>query len=1093
MRASRRILVCALFFCSGAAGLVYQVVWSRLLNELFGVTAHAVTAVLATFLGGLALGGWWLGRTADRRPDALRFYGWLELGIGATAVAGTWVIAAFDPVHVWFASRLPPDSMALVLVRALLASIVILPPTVLMGGTLPAITRVVVERMGELGRRLSLVYALNTAGAVAGSLAAGFVLIRALGVHPTLWLAAGVNACVGAASLWLAATERRAAPAVRFAAPAAEQRDPGPVPVPLSAAGPARERWLLVAMGLSGFASLSLEVLWTRLLVLPLGTSTYAFVTMLSAFLVGIASGSFLARSFVDRVRQPRRVFGCIQLGIAASTLATLPVTRLLLGAGQGWLAGFELQWASETLARFGLSFAVMLVPTTLIGMTFPLAARIWTRRVDGLGEELGQLYGANTLGNIAGAVVGGFLVLPWFGIQRGTAMVTTLNLACAGWALLPTAFARPRVAALLRAGILPASLCGCIALLALWHPAPLPATGGDEEDSVRYYREGLVSTVKVFQRATDGRQLLMAVDGITIGQSSTGVDRKQQVLAHLPFLLRPEGSLRQVLSIGLGTGILVGEVARHPGVERVECVELSPSVIEGARLFAGHNGGALDSPMVRIVNDDGVNFLRRSGRRYDAIISDGKSKSGHAGNGVFYSQDYYRSARDHLAPMGIMIQWVPLEVAPQDLRTIVRTFRSVFDHAYVWIGQDSAFLVGLDRPLVIDLAHAQRVLEAPESEHLRRHGWRTASDVTTLLVADAPALEGWLSQEDTINSLEHPVLEFFAPGALQQGEQARIAANLRALSAAGRPGLRTVQLAGGDPAFAATSRAVSALLDGVAALGVGDPGALGQLRRAIAAAPQHGLVQQWGATELFEVARSLDLRGDLEHAVELYREALRVWPDFVEARVNLGRALAIRGWAGDAIAEFRRALEIDPESGSAHRALAQLTRATGDVDAAVFHGREAARIAPRAAQVHDDLGLSLATIGKLNDALLEFQEAMRLQPDWPQPMDRAALLLATRPGARPPEIREAIRLAARAAKVTGWKDPMSLETLAAAYAAGGRFQDAVENEQRAIDVVTGRGDLAPMPQMSAALEAYRNHRSLAPLPADSPAGPDRP
>jgi spermidine synthase len=542
------------------------------------------------------------------------------------------------------------------------------------------------------------------------------------------------------------------------------------------------------------------------------------------------------------------------------------------------------------------------------------------------------------------------------------------------------------------------------------------------------------------------------------------------------------------VLSIGLGTGILVGEVARHPGVERVECVELSPSVIEGARLFTAYNDGALDQPAIHVVNDDGVNYLRRSQERYDAIISDGKSKSGHAGNGLFYSEDYYRSAREHLGPAGMMIQWVPLEVTPRDLRTIVRTFAGAFSHAYVWLGQDSAFLVGLARPLVLDLAHAQRVLDSPASEHLRRHGWRTASDVATLLLADSPALGAWLAQEDTINSFEHPVLEFYDPGAVELGEQARIAENLRALDRVAGPVLSTVTLTGADAReLAATSRAVAGLIDGVAALGLGDRGGLNLLRRAIAAAPEHGLVQQWGATELFEAARELDLRGDLDHAVELYREALRTWPDFVEARVNLGRALALRGWTGEAIVEYRRAIQLDPESGSAHRALAEIFQAAGDTELALAHGREAARIAPAWAEVHDDLGLSLATVGKLNDALAEFREAMRLRPDWAVPMDRAALLLAMHPGATADEVREAVRLAGRAAKLTDWKDPAALETLAATYAAAGQFEDAIGTEQRALEVANAGGDGNLTAAMAATLNIYREHKMLPLLSGSGP------
>ena len=516
-------------------------------------------------------------------------------------------------------------------------------------------------------------------------------------------------------------------------------------------------------------------MIWARLLVVVLGTSTYAFVTMLSSFLVGIALGSWLARSVVDRLGDPRRAFGWLQVGIAATTLATIPLVRVVLASGASWFAALESGGLGAIAGQFTLSFLVMIVPTTLIGATFPLAARIRVRGLGTLGAGLGAVYGANTLGNILGALAGGFLLLPWFGMQRGIAILVLANLAAAGSALLPVRERWLERRTMLRALPVTAALWTCAILLAMWRPAPLPGTGPGRWDSVRYYREGPVSTVSVFQRANDGRQLVMSVDGITIGQSAAGVDRKQQFLAHAPFLLsaRP---LRDVLSIGLGTGILVGEVARHPGVERVDCIELSPSVIEGARAFADHNDGVLSDHRVRVVNDDGVSFLRRSAATWDAIISDGKSRSGHAGNAVFYSEDYYRSARAHLAPDGLMIQWVPLDVGPDDLRIIVRTFSRAFPHSYLWLGPRSCFLVGTPAPLELDLPRAQRVLDDPASRDLRRHGWRDASELAASLVADGAALARWVG-DGPVNSLERPILEFHPLGATAPDGE-RVASN---------------------------------------------------------------------------------------------------------------------------------------------------------------------------------------------------------------------------------------------------------------------------------------------------------------------------
>ena len=1052
-------LATPLFFLSGAAGLIYQVVWSRLFEQVFGVTAHAVTAVLATYLGGLALGGWLLGHAADRSRSPLRLYGWLEIGVAATALAGTAFVRAFDPVHVWAASRLAPDSLALVGVRALLASVVVLPPTILMGATLPAITRALVDRIFRLGRDLSFLYALNTCGAVAGSLAAGFVLIRAIGVHGTLWVAVALNVGVGLAALALGRGASAPPAAHEGAGPdeAPEAKEPG---------------WVLVAIALSGAASLALEVLWTRLLVLIVGTSTYAFVTMLSAFLTGIAFGSFLARAFVDRLRHPRRAFGWLQIAIAAATLATIPLMGALSLAALRWVDALELRPLALVAGRFGLVFLVLLVPTTLIGITFPLAARIWAQRVGTLGGRLGQLYGANAFGNIVGAVMGGFVVLPSLGLQRGVAAMAAVSLACAAWALLPLGEDRLSRGALLRAVPVSLGLWTCVLLLALWRPGPFPGTGGADGDDVRYYREGLVSTVKVFRSARDAGQLLMTVDGVTIGQSGGGVERKQQVLAHLPFLLAPREPAK-VLTIGLGTGILAGEVARHGGVERVECVELSPSVIEGARLFERYNGEALRGEKVRVVNDDGVNFLRRSPTRYDAIISDGKSRSGHAGNALFYSEDYYQSARDHLSDEGTMVQWVPLDVPAEDLRIIVRTFARVFPHPYLLLGHESAYLVASARPLVLDLDRIQRVLDSPETAGLRRYGWVSAPEVAALVLADRDGLAAWVGFDGPVNSLEHPLLEFYALGGFAEPGGVRLTENLEALAALRRGTPRDVALVGADaPRVAAAAALVDGVFGGVVAVRRHAPGAPGRLAALTAAAPEGGVARQSAALALFDDALGLDLRGELDRAAEGYEASVAAFPGIAEGWVNLARARIIRGRLAEAGALARRALEVDPEYVGAHALLRQLLADSGDVKGALAEASEEERLAPSSADAHEDLGSALAASGRNDDAFQEFRTAMKLRPEWATPVEQAALLLTLRSASR---LRGcAIHLAQRAVKLAP-ADPEAEEVLATAYAASGRLPDAIEAQRAAVRLAENVGDGSLLAEARQQLEAYEH------------------
>lgn len=1065
-----------LFFVSGAAGLVYQVVWARLLNEIFGITIYAVTAVLATYLGGLALGGWLLGRAADRSANPLRFYGWLEIGIGLSAFVGAWVVRALDPVHVWATSGLAPDSGTLLASRVLLSAVVVLPPTFLMGGTLPVITKALVRRMPQLGRQLSFLYALNTAGAVTGSLLAGFLLIRALGVHPTLWLVVASNLAVGAIALWLARHDE--------AAPVS----PAPDEIVVAAS---KGAWgLLAVMGVSGFASLALEVMWTRMLLLIIGTSTYAFVTMLSSFLVGIATGSFLARAFIDRIMDPRRMLGWIQAGIAASTLAAIPAMGALVAWAQRWCEGMELQWVAVTASRFGLSFLVMIVPTTLIGMTFPVAGRIWARNVGTLSARLGQVYGANAFGNVLGALFGGFVLLPVFGIQRGIALVAGLNLVSAGWGLLSLGD-REHPVSWARILSVTGGIATCVLFVAFWHPKPFSTIEEGEFDPVLYYREGIVSTVKVIRRADDGQQLLMFVDGVRIGQSSAGVDRKQQVLAHLPFLLSEGRPLARVLSIGLGTGILIGEIAKHPGVEHIECIELSPSVIEAAHLFRDYNGDVFDDPRIRIVNDDGVNYLRRSQGTFDAIVSDGKSRSGHAGNAVFYSRDYYQAARVHLAAGGLMVQWVPFDVPAEDLQIILRTFMGVFRHSYVWMGHDSCFLVGSSQPLVLDVPHIRKVLNDPATADLRRYGWRDAYDLVGTLIADDLSIRSWISQGRAVNSFETPLLEFYSPRALATPSTTRVVDNLAALRA-GRRGLsEKARLVGADAsAVTASIHAVNEVIDGIVLLGRSEPGALERaaalLEHGLAEAPSREVIGQIAALSVFSVAYDFDQAGALEPAIAWYRRALSAWPDFIEAHVNLGRSLNRQGLADEGIWHLRRALELNPDSGAGYRLLAAALQSRGAAGEAVPLYRQALRLAPHSPDLHHDLGVSLAFAGRTQDALAELEEAMRLRPNWPAPMARMALLLAIYPEHGRRNLKKAIELALRASQLTHYGDPLMLETLAVAYAAAGRFDEAVAEEGKALEIVKSAGDPAIARQVGATLELYKQRKTL---PRELPPG----
>ena len=569
-----------------------------------------------------------------------------------------------------------------------------------MGGTLPVLSRFLVERREALGNNVGTLYALNTLGAVAGCFAAGFVLIGTVGVVETVYIAAVINLLVAAGTLLLDAVIARSGREAQPAAPKQERRS--------GVSGMAL--LILAAFGVSGFVSLGYEVIWARLLVFFVGNSTYAFSAMLSTFLLGLALGSFVAGKLVDRHGDPVGAFAVMEILIGLSAVTGLLVLRGTLEAEGPWVMGEQAAagWLGDVGKMFEASFAVMFVPTLLMGATFPLAGKAYVRSVREVGQDIGAVYSVNTLGAILGAFVAGFALLSWLGIQGAIVFLAAIN-ALVGLFVLSVHrgsanrlrfFAGPALAAavLVAASCLPSGFV-------------LRSDFEESRDTVLFYREDRAGTTKVF-RKPDGH-LLISVDGNTIGDTRDDLDAKQRLLAHLPLLLVPEP--RSALVIGLGSGITAGAMTAYEEVERIDAVEIVPGVVEGALYFAKHNRRALKQPRLDVVVADGINYLMTSERRYDVISSDAKLNPGYTGNAVFLSSDYYRLCLKQLTDRGMMVQWIPLHLPQDSYRMVLRTFAEVFPHGSVWFfpGRHT-LLVGTRKQLEIDMDRLLNRLRRP-------------------------------------------------------------------------------------------------------------------------------------------------------------------------------------------------------------------------------------------------------------------------------------------------------------------------------------------------------------------------------------------
>ncbi len=762
-----------LFFLSGVAGLVYEVAWVRSLGVVFGASHLAVATVLAVYMGGQALGAAVLGGRADRSERPLRLYGLLEIGVAISAVAFLALMKIYPALYGPLARIAEEHRVYLTVLRTAFALTALILPTTLMGGTLPVMTRFIARR-GGVGRQLSLLYAFNTLGAVVGSLLAGFVLLRTLGVTATVLVAAILSATVGVVSVLL---QRRVTttPGSTAGGEVARQDD---------VASDLAVRVTLVGIGISGFCALGYEVLWTRMLTLVVGTSVYSFTVMLVAFLAGLGLGSH-AFGLVRRLRLLSSgraavlVFGATQVLIGVTALGVTILMRDLPGTADRLRAFVTTlhptEFGGRLVASFAIAFAYMFVPAFFMGLAFPVAGAACAARGRGVGAAVGRVLTANTLGAIAGSVVSGFVLIYAFGIERSSQMLVVVNVTIGAAIALSTVSLRT-VGPVLAAGAL---VLGARAIFPAWGRAwdqrffAVYTNNGRSLDTperiqehlleteVLYYHEGVNETVSVIRPMGDVQQAFI-VNGRPEASNAPMDIQIQRGLGHIPLLLHPNP--RTVFVLGTGSGMTLGATAIHESVERVVLGEIEEGVLGVARTFGEWNHGVLDNPKLKIVFNDGRNHLATTRETFDVITAD-PIHPWSGGASYLYTLEYFRSMASRLAPGGIVSQWLPLyEMSTHDLQTVVRTFCAGFRHVMIWVTYYDAELVGSNDPIVIDEGALSRRMAVPAiRDDLAPVHMGSAGDLLAFfMMGDAGA---WaFGQGGDLNTDDNLLLEFSAP-----------------------------------------------------------------------------------------------------------------------------------------------------------------------------------------------------------------------------------------------------------------------------------------------------------------------------------------
>src|SRR5262245_31118669 len=765
------------FTVSGVTSLVLEIVWAKALALLLGSTLHAVSTVVATYLAGLALGAYVAGRLAPRAARPLRLYGLLEMGVGAYAVLSLFLIHALDPLAGALYARLGAASPLYLAARVALAAIVLLPPTVLMGATLPTLVSWAARGRTGFGRSLGLLYGLNTLGAVAGASLAGVVFVPQLGLRATTLVIGALALGVGGGMALLGSRDRTRGPTT------AAEAEPAKTSTTL---GAAHRAWAVVLFGFSGACALVFEITWTRVFALVFGSSVYSFAVVLASYLLALALGSLVLGGRLAESRNPWLAFGLLQAGVGAGAavgLWLLPeLPKLFLSA----LFARRDNIAVLYVVLAAVTSLVTFLPCLAFGALFPVGARLIAG--DGMpgARATGMAYAANTAGTLTGSLVAGFVLLPHWGVHATWVGTSLTSLLLGAAALATVRHAKPALVggmALLFVALVLANLLSPAWSKALFtlgsfttaiflnldvtrgHDAIADLEHMERNNKVLFYKEGLHAVVSVHEVPGDPPFLGLRVNGKP--DASTGRDMATQVfLGHIPMLWAPPAA--EVCVIGQGSGVTTRAALEH-GPRHVTVVELEPAVLEASHFFDAYSDSVLSDPRVEVVLEDGRQHLQHSGRVYDAIISE-PSNPWVAGTNNLFTVDFYRRVHAALRPRGVFCQWIQAyEISPPALGSLFRSFAQVFPEGEVFL-VNTDFIVVAPSPgekvpvskLMIEDEHG------PVPTFLRRYQLQWNGAVAGSHLGSVRALIDQFP-EAPLNTDDKPYVEYRAPIDLYQ------------------------------------------------------------------------------------------------------------------------------------------------------------------------------------------------------------------------------------------------------------------------------------------------------------------------------------
>jgi spermidine synthase len=942
---SRSPWVYFLFLFSGIASLIYQVVWVRMLTLVFGHTIYSVSIVLSAFMAGLGLGSYMWGRTIDKTGKPLLIYGKIEICIGISAALLSVLLSSFSPIYAWLHQLLPDLLFLAAILKAVLAFLLVLIPTLFMGATLPVMCKYFATEDANLGQQVGYLYSINTLGASAGCLLAGYFLIEFFGVLETALLAAGVNFLIG---LFCISVFKKAEPGVvcGFGLPKPEfnrlQFDKE------------NSLWLTISF-LCGFTALAYEVVWTRLLVFGLGSTVYSFSLMLANFLFGVTVGGLLIVPFFKKRINFHFLLSLFQFGIGLYLIFSLYQSNWILSS-------FIRPYAKMNgpITEFWINMrhasGLMFVPTVLFGMSFPVLTYLVTKGSKDIGGSLGAVYGVNTLGGIFGSIVAGYLLLPNLGSQQTLSFLSMLNLLSGILLFLVSS---------LFTGFIRKGVAISLSCLLFWFVLQMPndllkeiylrdTSGKRNPEQLIYLDEGLTTTVAIFNNDINelkNRRLIL--NGINMSASNMTARKYMTLLSYIPLLLTENP--KNVLVICFGTGQTAGAAGAYPEINLVDAVDISPGVFKAGKYFKATNHNVVNNPKVKKIIQDGRQHLLTTSTKYDVITAEPPPPSS-AGTVNLYTKEYYELTKRALKPGGIVSQWIPLHSQTEThVYQSFRTFLESFPYVMAWYPvRKELILIGSNQPININFQNVAERLQNPVINKIMSDiEFGTPYSFLGSIWFLKKELKN-LGSAQRIISDNNPTLEFF---------------------------LNDVR---GEVGLSADK--VSRIIDNRSSFDdVWEQ--ITQTSYFLSKAEKDTFEKNWDSRLNIEYAeKSFDLglqSAEPEESIIHYRKAIKYDPSHVKARINLGGALKKIGKTKEAISEFQIVIKQNPELSAAHFNIGATLLSINKNREAIYHYKRVIKLKPDYYIAHNNLGTALNRIGRSKEAISHYKMAINIKPEY--------------------------------------------------------------------------------------------------------------